>query len=152
MQKCRSGTSRLFTQLSSFWQPDGSLVNSLFLDLQFDLSTHTSSLSLETSIPIQASIGVLGPHPCVRDISSNDPSSQDTVRDNGHLPAGRYLTHGVNPQGIRRALIDRRVLGLTPKNVTTQGIRHNPDDRRDCGWIPHSVRNEKSTHNLGDRL
>src|SRR5438034_4040973 len=95
MQKWRSGAERVFTQLSIFWHPAELLRNCLLMVLPFGRKKHASNVSFETSIPIQASIGVLCPQPCVRDISSYEPSSQVTVRDNGHLPVGRYLTNGV---------------------------------------------------------
>src|SRR5258706_15891712 len=119
MQKCRSGTERVPTQFKSFWHPAKLLTNCLLMVLPVGRKKQASNVSLETSMPIHASIGVLCPQPCVRDISSYDPSSQVTVRDNGHLPAGPYLTDGVKaPRNPSRSVRPAGAWALYPRMLT----------------------------------
>ena len=49
------------------------------------------------------------------------PSSQDTVRSEGHPRSERDLYDEIDSQDVMRAQSDRRALGLLPQDSNTQG-------------------------------
>src|SRR5437773_209264 len=111
MQKCRSGAERVPTQFKSFWHPDKLLTNCLLMVLPVGRKKQASSVSLEPSIPIQASMVsfVLNLVYGISRLMNRVPKLLSGITDT--CRPGHISQTGSKPQGIRRALFGRLVLG-----------------------------------------
>src|SRR5262245_40140964 len=119
MQKCLLGAERVSAQLRSFWHPCELLANCLLIILPFGRKKQASRASFETSIPIQASMVSLVLNLVCGISRLRKESSQVTVRDDGHRPAGLYLTYGVSaPRNLSHSYRPAGAWDLLPRMLT----------------------------------